>query len=336
MATLKDVAKLSGVSPTTVSRILSRDTNFSVKEETREKVLKAAEELGYKKQNSKMKGHTKRKRFGIVQWISSSEEEQDPYYLNLRQSVENYCINNQIFVDRYFKENISEVYKNESIDGLICIGKFSLTMAEKLASHSSNIIFVDSNPYDSRYSSIINDLEGGTNLIVEYLKEMGHRHIGYIGGHEYVGMDRDVYTDVREKTFYNIIKNDSSIKTNPGDIYIDKFNHQTGYQSIMKAYDKKDMPTAFICGSDTVAMGALSALGELDRKLDKKVSIISYNNIKSAQYMNPPLTTVSLNTKYMGELAGNLLNHMTESEDITPVRVVCGTHLVIRESVYKN
>lgn len=336
MATLKDVAELADVSTTTVSRILNKDLSFSVKEETRDRVLQAAEELNYKTKKNNIKEKSKRKTFGIVQWISSYEEEQDSYYLNLRQAVENYCIENKISIDRYFMENILEVYENNHLDGLICIGKFSPSMADELASHSPNIIFIDSNPDGTRYSSIIHDLKGGTYLIVDYLKEMGHRHIGYIGGEEYLGLTQEINLDNREATFKEIVKEDKEITTKPKDLYIDAFNHETGYQSIMKAFDKKDMPTAFICGSDAIAMGALSALGELNDKLSKKISIISYNNIQSAQYMNPPLTTLSLNTKYMGELAGNLLRHMISSNHVTPVKVVCATHLVIRESVYKN
>lgn len=336
MVTLKDVAELAEVSTTTVSRILNKDLSFSVKEETRKRVVNAAEELGYKMKTTQVERQSQVKRFGIVQWISSYEEEQDAYYLNLRQSVENYCIENKIAVDRYFMENIQDVYENDHLDGLICIGKFSLSMAEELAEHSPNILFVDSNPDGTRYSSIVHDLQGGTEVIVDYLKEMGHQHIGHITGIEYLGHSHDLNVDVREKTFKEIIQRDSEITTDPKDLYVGKFNHQTGYQSIMKAFKTGDMPTAFICGSDAIAMGALSALGELERKLSKKVSIISYNNVQSAQYMNPPLTTLSLNTKYMGELAVNLLSHMIQSNHVTPVKVVCGTHLVIRESVYKN
>lgn len=336
MVTLKDVAELAGVSTTTVSRILNRDLSFSVKEDTRNRVVQAAEELGYRTKKNILNGESKRKRFGIVQWISSYEEEQDAYYLNLRQAVENYCIQHKIAVDRYFMENILEVYENDDLDGLICIGKFSLAMVHELAEHSPNILFVDSNPDGSRYSSIMHDLKDGTQLIVDYLKEMGHEHIGYIAGEEYLGLSGKINVDIREKTFKKIIRKDQQIRTDPKDIYIDTFTYQTGYQSIMKAYDKKDMPTAFICGSDAIAMGALSALGELNEKLSQKISIISYNNIQSAQYMNPPLTTLALNTKYMGELAGNLLQHMVDSNHTTPVKVLCGTHLVIRESVYKN
>ncbi|MDN6161361.1 MAG: substrate-binding domain-containing protein, partial [Atopostipes sp.] len=69
---------------------------------------------------------------------------------------------------------------------------------------------------------------------------------------------------------------------------------------------------------------------------ERKLTIISNKNIKSAQYMNPPLTTLSLNTKYMGELAGGLLIQMIDSDNESPVKLVCATELMIRESVYKR
>lgn len=335
MATLKDIAELAEVSTTTVSRILNKDSNFSVKKDTREKVLQAAAKLDYKVRSyNNIK--EKIKNVGIVQWIPSYEEEQDPYYLNLRQSIESYFIENKISVDRYFMENISNIFENDDLDGLICIGKFSSTMAEKLGNHLNKIIFVDSSPNDRLYSAVINDLETGTYDIVNYLKSMGHRHIGFISGREFLENTGRIYLDTREKTYREMIQKDPEIKAEETDIYIEKFNYQTGYQSIMEAYDKKDIPSAFICGSDTIAMGALSALGELSSKLSKKISIISYNNIKSAQYMNPPLTTLSLNTKYMGELAGGLLIQMIDSDNESPVKLVCATELMIRESVYKR
>ncbi|UPU39105.1 substrate-binding domain-containing protein [Erysipelothrix sp. Poltava] len=59
----------------------------------------------------------------------------------------------------------------------------------------------------------------------------------------------------------------------------------------------------FVCASDTIAMGALRALGEMKASIPHQISIVGYNDIASAKFFNPPLTTVALDTKYMGELA---------------------------------
>ena len=332
MATLKDIANRAKVSAGTVSRILNNDPSLNVREETRQSVMSAAQELGYKiKVKKKAKA---RKTIAIVQWISSYEEEGDPYYFNLRMSVENYCIFNQISVNRYYKENISEVYESENLDGLICIGKFDLKLAAHLKGHCPNIVFLDSNPDETLYSSVLSDLVGGTERIIDYLKDKGHRHIGYIGGREYLGLTKEVYLDARERTFLRILEEDKELTTRDEDIYIDNYKAPAGYQAILKAFEQGEMPSAFVCASDTIAMGALSALGELGKRLKKKVSVISYNNISSSEFLNPPLTTLAIDTRYMGELAAGLVILMMESKSFVPVKVVCQTNLVVRESVY--
>lgn len=334
MATLKDIARKAKVSTATVSRILNNDMSLSVRDETREKVFEAAESLGYKlKVKSKRKV---RQTIAIVQWISSYEEEGDPYYFNLRMAVENYCIAHQVLVNRYYIENIDEVYENEALDGLICIGKFDLKLAFELKRHCQNIVFLDSNPDETQFSSVLSDLEGGTQQTLDYLKAMGHRRVGYIGGREFLGLTKEAHLDVRERTFRSIVERDPVLTTTEQDIHIQNYKAPTGYQSIMRSFASGKMPTAFVCASDTIAMGALSALGELGEQLDHKVSIISFNNISTAEFLNPPLTTIAIDTKHMGELAANLVILTMETKKFLPVKILCQTILVERESVYKE
>lgn len=334
MATLKDIAKLANVSSGTVSRILNKDPSLSVREETRAAVLDAAKELGYKmKAAKKIKV---RRTIAVVQWISSYQEEEDPYYFNLRRAVENYCIANKISINRYYIENINEVFDNDHLDGLICIGKFDLNLASNLRIHCPNIVFLDSNPDETQFSSVVSDLERGTDQIMAYLKDKGHKHIGFIGGQEYLGLTKEIYSDARERTFRSIVKKDKDIITNSNDIYINDYKAPTGYISIFKSFEEDQMPTAFVCASDTIAMGALSALGELTDRLKHPVSIISFNNVPSSEFLNPPLTTLAIDTKYMGELAANLVILMMDSKSFQPVKIVCQTDLVERESVYNR
>ena len=329
MPTLKDIAKLAGVSSATVSRILNEDDSLSVKEETRRKVLDAARQLNYK-----IKRKTRadsRLNFGIVQWISSYKEEEDPYYFSLRMSVENYCIANNIVVRRYYIENISEVFANDDFDGLICIGKFSLQQAADFERHCPEIIFVDSNPDSSKYSCVVSDLDTAVHDVVDHLVDMGHKRLGYIGGQEYLGMTDHVHVDARERAYRSILAQDQRLSSSVDDIYLGEFTAKTGYNSMVDAYKRGNLPTAFICASDTIAMGALSAIGEF--KMD--ISIVGFNDIPLSKFLNPPLTTVVLDTKYMGELAANLLQLMIKVGNFIPVKMICRTQLIKRESVNK-
>lgn len=333
MATLKDVAALSKVSTATVSRILSGDPNLMVKDETRRSVLSAAEQLGYKrKRRTRVQDSIT---VGIVQWISSYEEEEDSYYYALRMSVENYCISKKLNVKRYYKENLEDVYENDNLSGLLCIGKFSLQQAVDLKRHCQNIIFVDSNPDKNKYSSVVHNFEEATINMLEYLLSKGHKRIGYIGGRELLGPTEIEYIDARERTFISYLESHEKLRLDKEHFYIGQFTAETGYNSMKEALLKDNIPTAFLCASDALAMGAIRALGETNSVKQNEISIAGFNDIPSAKFFNPPLTTTILDTKYMGEIAVLILQHQIETQAVTPIKVVCSTKLVERNSVYK-
>ena len=120
MATIKDIAELAKVSSASVSRILNNDPTLSVPKETRQRVLDAANQLGYKKKNKKI--YDTVMTLGIIQWISPIEESNDPYYLSIRQGVEEYCFKNKIAIKRVFKTDVDYLNQLEDIQGLVCIG----------------------------------------------------------------------------------------------------------------------------------------------------------------------------------------------------------------------
>lgn len=327
MSTIRDIAKKAGVSAATVSRVLNNDITLSVKEETRKKIFDIAKKLNYvPKKRSKLLKNA----IGIVQWISSSQELDDPYYYSLRSEIENYMIMARVQVKRYYKENLEDIYADSFVKGVICIGKFSKKKASDLYKKFKNIVFVDSNPDPSVYTSVESDIEQGAIDIIKYLKDKGHQKIGYIGGEEYT--DAGQIPDIREKTYYNIVKNDPSLIFSPDYVAIDSFTSETGYQGIKKIFNSKSRPTAIICASDTIAIGALRAIDELgiDRK---EVSIVGFNDINTAKYLNPPLTTVKIDTSLMGKMAAKLILAKMNEDISRPMRLTCTTNIVERSSV---
>ena len=126
----------------------------------------------------------------------------------------------------------------------------------------------------------------------------------------------------------------SSLRMIDSNIYINDFTAQTGYEGIINASKSDNMASAFVCESDTIAMGAISALAEL--KLlnnEKHVSIISYNDIYSARYLNPALTTIKLDIKAMAEHAAYLLDYSIKAKNLITSKTTLPTKLIIRDSV---
>ncbi len=332
MATIKDIAKLAGVSPATVSRVLNRDETISVKDETRENILNAAAQLQYKPRR-KLRTNL-RTRVALVQWISSYEEVEDPYYYALRLAVENYFLKHKIEVTRFYKENMSDIFEDKSVDGIICLGKFSLKQAAQLYDVNEALVFVDANPNQRIYNSVSSDLGQATTRVIDYLKAKGHHKLAYIGGRELLGPEQEFYLDKREKTFIEVVEEDVDLKTSNGQVYIGHFNAQTGYDMMAKIIDSDHPATAIICASDSIAMGALRAINELSKEKDY-FSVVGYNDIASAKFFNPPLTTIRIDTKYMGETGARLLKQIIEKKPSVPVQISMQTKLIERQSVFE-
>ena len=332
MATMKDVASKAGVSIATVSRILNGDVTLVVRNETREAVFEAAKSLNYVVKSKKTNvTYT----FGIVQWISSYEEKEDTYYYNIRMSLENYCIINNIQVKRYYRENLEDVFSDADLDGLLCIGKFSKKLAAKLHARHNEIVFVDSNPDKSKYNAVYSDFKTGTKLAMDHLIEKGHRRIAYIGGREFLDDAKaEVFVDSRERVYLDYMKNHKLLTYRPEDVYVGDYSADNGYDKTKQILEKEDLPTAILCGNDVIAIGVLSALSE--ESLDKNISVIGFNNTPMAQFYNPPLTTINIDTKYKGELACKLLLSLIEEKNKTPIKIICSVSLIQRESVYEN
>lgn len=331
MATIKDIAKKSGFSPATISRVLNGDKTISVKEETREKIIATANELGYVPKNRYREKETI---IGIVQWIGSDIEIEDPYYYALRLSVESTLMKEKIHIKRFYKENIDDIFDDKDIKGLICIGKFSKKQAEEFRNAFENIVFVDFNPDKEKYHSVTSDLEGATKIVIEYLKSMGHKRIGFIGGRERSGKNNSLFLDVREVTFDRIMREDEELIYEPIYKKIRDFDGLTGYDMMKNLLKEDDYPKAIICGSDSIAIGALRALGENDMINKKEISLISFNDIPMAKFTNPPLTTIKINTKIMGDLAAELIIYLLNNDVDVPINVELATKLMKRESVY--
>lgn len=140
MATIRDIAKMAGVSASTVSRILNNDVSLKTSLETKQKVIETAKKLNYKKVVKQGKAAFK---LGIVQWFSPEQETKDSYYFMIRKGIEDFCIKNCIQIVRAFKSDVNYMEQLENVDGLICIGKFSYGEDKKLIKVSKNIVFLD-------------------------------------------------------------------------------------------------------------------------------------------------------------------------------------------------
>ena len=204
LATIRDVAKKANVSVATVSRVLNNDTTLSTSIETRQKVFAAAKELNYVKKKRTVSAPTCS--IGILQWFSSKQEIEDNYYFLMRQGIEDYCSKNNINIVRTFKTDVNYMQALNDVDGIICLGKFSKQEVENLRNLNSNIVFLDMIVENIEITSISLDFRQAVNDAVNYLFNLGHKDIGFLGGIEKLE-DGTVYPDKRLSAFENACEN---------------------------------------------------------------------------------------------------------------------------------
>lgn len=331
LATIKDIANKAGVSSATVSRILNQDQTLNVPIETKQLVLKTAQELNYQKKIKKNKNIIT---IGIIEWYSLQQEIDDPYYLSIRNGVEEYCLKNNIGIVRVFKDDINFIQSLENVNGLVCIGKFSMEHIKQFEAINRNIIFVDMFMNPIHHCHIVLDFKNALKDVIEYLKKLEHHHIGFLGGKEY--LDETVeYEDTRKKYFIkfceeNHVDYSSWIKEG-------SYTIESGYNMMNEMINDGQLPEAIFCASDPIAIGALKALHEHHIKVPEDISVIGFDNIDHANYTNPPLTTVFAPTFDMGSMAAQYLYEAIKATHLTsPIRVQLPCFLIERESCQKN
>ncbi|MBW9151987.1 LacI family DNA-binding transcriptional regulator [Clostridium estertheticum] len=326
MVTIKDIANSAGVSIATVSRVLNFDEKLNVTDITKQRIFQVAEELNYVKKNDK---NIKKSTFkvAIANWYTEKEEVLDPYYLSIRLAVEKKCASENIEVVKLsslFNIGLKEV------DGIIAIGKFGIRELEKLKTVSENIVFVDSSPQSDVYDSVVCDLKYATINILNYLEKLGHKNVGFISGIEYINDGKDIFVDRRERTYKEEMQlRGIDYKTN---LYVGKFTPQSGYELMKKALEDKNDITAYIVANDSMAIGAYRAISEASLRIPEDISVISYNDNITSQFIVPPLTTVKIYMEFMGETAVELIIEQLKEEREIPKKVVIPTKIIERGS----
>lgn len=327
MATIKDIATLAGVSSSSVSRILNNDQTLNVTNETKQRVLDAAKQLGYKKKKKKKTDTCMT--IGIIQWLSPVEETADPYYLSIRQGVEEFCYQNKIAIKRIFRTDIDYLTHINNCEGLVCIGKYSKKDMDIFKKTCSNIIYLDMNIDPIYDCSIVLDFKNAMKNVIEYLYKLNHKTIGYLGGNEYI--DGQLYPDMRKKYF---IRNCDKYHIQYQDyIMEDAYSIESGFTMMNELIQMNKVPSAIFCASDPIAIGALRALTQSQYKVPEDVSIIGFDNIDTVNYTNPPLTTIFTPTFDMGYMGARLIfDAFMHNENIAPIRIQMPCFLIERES----
>ena len=331
MATIKDVAKMAGVSTTTVSHVINK-TRF-VAQETESLVLQAIKDLNYSPSAvaRSLKVNTT-KSIGMI--VTTSEA---PYFAEIIHAVEEHCYRQGYSLFLCNTQNNAEKIKNhlemlakKRVDGILVMCSEYLPDSLNLLHSFENIPMVVMDWGPNVHTDIIldNSFDGGY-LATKHLIENGHKYIGIIAGEL-----TKTTAKTRYEGFIHAMK-EAGLTVNPNWVMEGFFEPEDGYECMNKILSQDNLPTAVFCCNDVMALGAISAIGEKGLRVPEDISIIGYDNIHASRFYSPPLTTVHQSKSRLGVQAVNLLferiNH--KSDQIEKIEIY--PELVVRKSVKK-
>jgi LacI family transcriptional regulator len=304
MATIKDVARLAGVSPMTVSRVLNG--SGYVKEETRIRVQKAMEELEYIP-NENARGLVNKKTKLLSLLISDIT---NPFFTTIARGAEDAA--NRLGYRMIFgnsDENIKkekeyvEMVLASGTEGVLFApsGDFSLPHLRLLKKHQIPFVLLDREVPRIQADKVMGDSRTGTRLLIEHLIDFGHTEIACFSGPSHISTARD-----REKAFQETLLI-HGIQLRPEWIIPTDYKLEGGREAVRQLLKMKKRPTAIFAANNFIAIGAIQELQEHGLQVPDDISIVTFDDLSLATITEPFLTAAVQPAYHFGALGIQML-----------------------------
>ena len=335
--TIKDVAALAGVSPSTVSRTCKN--NPSISEETKERVRKAMAELGYEPnfQASNLASQNSRT-IGIILPASAKEVYENSFYLEAIQGINHYCNGRQYMTTIVTGQDEAEILdavrsmsRSGKVDGFIILySKKDDPVIDYLFNEGLLYILIGkATQYTNQTIYIDNDNLLAGREAAEYLYQLGHRRIAYLGS------DSSLMFSADRKAGYQLALASHQLPVRPEYCVEVKNVSENNEEAIRGLLMQKDRPTAILVSDDILAVSLERVCLENHLAIPEDLSIISFNNSLFARLTSPQLTSIDIGAGQLGsEAASQIINHI-ENPNLLATKIIVPHHLIERDSCCK-
>lgn len=331
IATINDIAGLAGVSKSTVSRVLNGDETLSVSKSTKKNIFEAAEQLSYDKYKTK---HKTNGTIAVVLSYQETEELDDAYFMSLRLAVNNRLTDSNYRFENFFQSDYQpEDLSNQTYIGIVAVGFFGKETISALRNLQKPLVFVNTDTLLDNVDCVVTDFTSSVARTTNHLIQAGITEIGVLVGKQYhqhlITFENDPQSFLAKSILQckDLFNSDYFYTAS-------EYTAAAGYQAMNEIIQQlgSKLPKAFLIGSDSIAIGAMRALAEHKIEIPKQVSIIGFNDITSAQYITPSLSTVHVSRNAMARAAFDLLNEQFQKRNMVPRKLTIGTSLIIRDS----
>jgi LacI family transcriptional regulator len=256
----------------------------------------------------------------------------NPFYGDVFHAIEQVCHQSHInlsFSTLYTVNgrlrSLPALASDERISGIVLVGALSQEVVESVVTSGQlPIVLVDNCFPNCVWDSVMIDNSRGAHLATELLVSQGHRHIALISGpdHPSITGRRAGYEETLQRHHLH-----------PTIITTADLEPPDGEGAVLELLRRAPETTAIVCSNDSQAIGALRKLQELGYNVPGDFSLVGFDDINLVQFTSPPLTTVRVDRRALGQIATQLLLGRINTPDRPPVKTVVGVELIERASV---
>ncbi|MDY0290125.1 MAG: LacI family DNA-binding transcriptional regulator [Sphaerochaeta sp.] len=336
--TINDIAKKVGVSASTVSRVITGKAVIS--EETKNKILVAMKEMNYHP-NSLARSFATGSSQAIALIVDATDDNENfsNYFFNRSVfGIEQICQDNGynliISNDATTQDGKSPIEKlilERKVDGLILPSSSVSTKLIKALNQSSFPFVVLGEPSLCQNESSwvdVNNMQGGFKAVRHFV-ESGYSSIGIIGGN-----DSQVFFSNRLRGYKEGLEK-HGLKPNERWILYSDGTADSSYDLVSSLLQEEPFPDAFVCNNNIVAFGAMKAIKDKGLSIPENIGIISFDNFPLAEYMDPPLTVVDIDTYSLGKQAASILFQKIQKH-VGDLQILIATNLIERKSTQRT
>ncbi|WP_416731281.1 LacI family DNA-binding transcriptional regulator [Fictibacillus sp. JL2B1089] len=335
--TIKDVAKLADVAPSTVSRVIANNPRIS--EKTKRKVKEAMDYLGYHPNfNARSLANRSTQAIGLVMPSSADKAFQNPFFPEVIRGISTIAHEQEYALymstgnteDEIF-EGVVRMVQGRRVDGIVMLysrvddrimcylqeQKFPFTVIGKPFKNAESITHID------------NDNFKAAQEMTEYLISLGHERIGFVGGNLNL-----VVTIDRLLGYEKAIRN-AGLPYKDEYIVHEEFLKEGGQEAVKELLALKEPPSALLVIDDVMSFGVLSTLNELGVTVPDDISLLSFNNVMLSELSSPSLSSVDINIFKLGYEAAKGLLECIQCPEKEAKRVVVPFQLIERQTCSK-
>jgi len=315
-ATLRDVARMAGVNPSTVSRVLNDDTAFQVSELVRERILEAAQVLRYQP-NRLARGLKSHKTFMLALAVPNMA---DPFFARMyagaarAAEAAGYLM---VLVDQSGLERLLPKVTAE-VDGLLlATARLEDPILQELQDKGMPFVLVNRRSETALgLATVRSDDRLGARLAVEHLLRLGHTRIAHLGGNAAYSTAYD------RRAGYLEAMDRAGLPVRAEWLVEAGFTPEDGARGAEKLLELREAvrPTAIFAVNDLTAVGCLAVLGERGIAVPAEISVVGFDDVLVSRYCHPPLTTVMVEAETIGTVAvERLLSGEVSGESVLDV-----------------